>query len=75
MGDLGGGYPIQIITVETKDMTLKWIAVRKQECKSRIARLTQDIGDLKQGKIVSLERDILKAQQELVELAKAEKDV
>lgn len=75
MADLGGGYPIQIQTEETKEMQLKWIAVRKQEAKSKVARLTQDIEDYKQGKIIALEREILHAQQELVKLQQVESEL
>lgn len=74
MADLGG-YPIQIQTEETKEMQLKWIAVRKQEAKSQITRLTQDIEDLKQAKIIELERAILHAQQTFDKLTKVESEL
>lgn len=72
MSDLGGGYPIQIHTEETKEMQLKWIAVRKQEAKSKVANTKQLIEDLMHGKIVDLEREILHAEQTLQQLVQAE---
>lgn len=75
MPDLDNGYPLQIQTQETKEMQLKWIAIRRQEAKSQIVRAKQDIEDLKQGKVVELERKILHAEQTLTELARMEKDV
>jgi hypothetical protein len=75
MGDLGSGYPIQIHTEETREMQLKWIAVRKQEAKSKIAHTKQAIEDLLKGKVVDLEREILHAQQTLSQLEKAEIDL
>jgi hypothetical protein len=75
MADLGSGYPIQIQTEETKEMQLKWVAVRKQEAKSQIVHLRQEIEDLQKGKIVELERKILHAEQTLKQLEKVEQDL
>lgn len=72
MADLDSGYPIQIQTEETKEMQLKWIAIRKQEAKSQIARAKQDIEDITKGKVLELERKILHAEQTLQQLAVAE---
>lgn len=59
----------------TKEMTLKIIAARKQECKSRIVKAKQDIEDLKVAKIAELEYQILHAEAELKKLEEHEKVV
>lgn len=74
--DLGMGgsqYPIEIKRKDTKEITLKWIAAKKQECKSRIAANKQAIDDLINGKVYELEANILRAQQELEQLEQHEK--
>jgi hypothetical protein len=68
MSDIGGSYPIQIQTHETKDMKLKWIAARKQEAKSKLVHFKQAIEDLIQGKVPEIERQIMAASQELQQL-------
>jgi len=73
MSDIGGSYPIQIQTRETKDMKLKWIAARKQEAKSKLVHFKQAIEDLIQGKVPEIERQIMAAQQELEQLEYQEK--
>lgn len=67
MADLGGNsYPLDIRTAEeTTAMKFKWIAVKRQELKSRLVRLNQDIDDIKNATIIALERQILQVQQEL----------
>lgn len=75
MSDLGSGYPIQIVTQETKEMKLKWIAVRKQEAKSKIVHAKQAIEDLVKGKVPEIERQILHAEQELAQLEEAERNL
>ena len=59
----------------TNDIKRKWVEVKIQECKSRIARHQQDKEDLIKGKLVDLEARILmldlelkKLEQELVHL-------
>jgi len=59
----------------TKEMTLKILAARKQECKSRIKRAQQEIEDLKVAKIAELEYQILHAEAELKKLEEHEKTV
>lgn len=68
MADIGSSYPIQIISKETKETKLKWIAARKQEAKSRIVHFRQAIEDLIQGKVPEIERQIMLAEQELNQL-------
>ena len=68
MSDIGGSYPIQIQSKETKDMKLKWIAARKQEAKSKLVHFKQAIEDLIHGKVPEIERQIMAAQQELEQL-------
>jgi len=46
----------------------KWIECQIQERKSRIVRLNQDIEDLKKGKIISLEAEIMMLDKELKKL-------
>jgi len=59
--------------VNTKEMTLKILQARKQECKSRINRAKQEIEDLKVAKIAELEYQILHAEAELHKLEDHEK--
>lgn len=75
MADLGGHLPVPLQHIETNDMVLKWIAMKKQECKSRIVRAKQDIEDLKEGKIPDIERQILHAEAELIQLTEHEKNI
>ena len=69
----------EIVPVEevktTKEMTLKILQARKQECKSRIAQAKQAIEDLKVAKIAELEYQILHAEAELKALEEHEKRV
>ena len=53
-------------TTEVKEM---WKLVKMQELKSRIARHTQDIEDLKRGKIVDLQAKIKMLELELRHLS------
>ena len=57
----------------TKEMTMKIISARKQECKSRINRVRQEIEDLKIAKMAELEYQILHAEAELKKLEEHEK--
>jgi len=68
MSDIGSSYPIQIVSRETKETKLKWIAARKQESKSKIVHFKQAIEDLIQGKVPEIERQIMLAAQELEQL-------
>lgn len=68
MADLGSSYPIQIVSKETKETKLKWIAARKQEVKSKIVHFKQAIEDLIQGKVPEIERQIMLAEQEAAQL-------
>jgi hypothetical protein len=52
----------------TKEMTLKILQARKQECKSRIVRAKQEIEDLRIAKFAELEYQILHAEAELKKL-------
>lgn len=67
--DLGSNYPVPLKPIEeTKQMKLKWIAAKKQECKSKIVHYNQMIEDMIKGKIPEIERQILAVQQELDQL-------
>ena len=68
MADIGSSYPIQIQAKETREMKLKWIASRKQECKSKLVHYRQAIEDLIQGKVPEIERSIMAVDQELAQL-------
>lgn len=72
-----GGYDIVPIgQVEpTKEMRIKFIQVRKQKCKSTIAKCKQEIEDLQNGKIAELEYQILHAEAELKQLNEHEQNV
>jgi len=59
----------------TKEMTLKILQARKQECRSRIRKAQQEIEDLKIAKIAELEYQILHAEAELKKLEEHEKVV
>lgn len=76
MADLGSILPVPVNpTVETKSMKLKWLQSAKQERISKIVHLKQAIEDLVKGKIPEIERQILHAEQELVNLENTEKSV
>lgn len=68
MSDVGSSYPITIRVDETKEMKLKWVAARKQECKSKLVHFRQAIEDLIQGKVPEIERQIMAVEQELAQL-------
>lgn len=68
MSDIGSNLPVSLKYTETRQMTLKWIKSKKQECKSKIVHFKQAIEDLMQGKIPEIERQILAAEQELKQL-------
>lgn len=61
--------------VNTKEMTLKILISRKQECKSRIMKAKQEIEDLQVARFAELEYQILQAEQELSKLIEHEKIV
>jgi hypothetical protein len=76
MADLGSILPVPVNpTTETKLMKLKWLQSAKQERISKIVHLKQAIEDLMKGKIPEIERQILQAEQELVNLESTEKSV
>jgi hypothetical protein len=52
----------------TDEIKLKWVQVKIQECKSRIARHQQDKEDLIKGKLVDLEARILELDLQLKQL-------
>lgn len=73
MGDLGSFLPVPINqTVETQEMKLKWLQIKKQEQISKIVHLNQAIEDLRKGKMAEIEYALMKAQAELEEINKAE---
>ena len=59
--------------INTKEMTLKILQARKQECKSRIVRAKQELEDLKIAKFAEIEYQILHAEAELKKLEEHEK--
>lgn len=74
MSDIGSSFPVPMkAATETVTMKLKWVQSRKQERISQIAHLKQSIEDLLKGKIPEIERQILHAEQELVQLVEHEK--
>lgn len=74
MSDIGSSLPVPIkAATETILMKKKWVQSRKQERISQIAHLKQSIEDLLKGKIPEIERQILHAEQELVQLVEHEK--
>ena len=76
MSDIGSILPVPVKqSVETTEMKLKWLQSAKQERISKIVHLKQAIEDLVKGRIPELERQILQAQQELVNLEDTEKMV
>ena len=72
-----GGHEIVPVgqVTPTKEMQLKFLQVRKQKCKSAMAKAKQEIEDLKQGKIAELEYQILHAEAELKQLNEHEKKI
>lgn len=64
-----------IEVINTKEMALKILQAKKQECKSRINRAKQEMEDLKVAKIAELEYQILHAEAELDQLLRHEKTV
>jgi hypothetical protein len=74
VSDIGSILPVPVTsTIETKLMKLKWLQSAKQERISKIVHLKQAIEDLVKGKIPEIERQILQAEQELVNLENTEK--
>lgn len=68
MSDIGSSYPVAIkAPIETLEMKKKWIQSAKQERISKIVHWKQAIEDLLKGKIPEIERQILHAEQELVQ--------
>ena len=73
MADLGSFLPVPISpVVETTEMGLKWLQIRKQEQISKIVHLNQAIEDLRKGKMAEIEYALMKAQAELENINKAE---
>lgn len=73
MSDLGSFLPVPIgQPVETMEMRLKWLQIKKQEQISKIVHLNQAIEDLRKGKMAEIEYALMKAQAELEEINKAE---
>ena len=72
-----GGYEIVPVgqVVPTKAMRLKYIQIKKQECKSKIVKAKQDLEDLKLGQVAQIEYQILHAEAELKQLQNHEKKV
>ena len=72
-----GGYEIVPVgqVIPSKEMRLKYLQIKKQQCKSNMAKAKQDIEDLKNGKIAELEYQILHAEAELKQLEEHEKKV
>lgn len=62
MADIGGK---KWLVQPTNEVEKKWIECQIQEKKSRIVRLNQDIEDLKKGKIIALEAEIMMINKEL----------
>jgi hypothetical protein len=74
MADLDSFLPVVVKqSHETIEMKLKWIQAAKQERISRIVHLRQSVEDLLKGKIPEIERQIMGAEQELVNLQETEK--
>jgi len=59
----------------TTEMQLKVIAAKKQECKSRLVMIKQEMEDLKIAKMAELEYQILHAEAELKQLEKHEQTI
>lgn len=59
----------------TKEMQLKVITAKKQECKSRLVLVKQEMEDLQIAKMAELEYQILQAQAELKQLEDHEKKI
>lgn len=73
VSDLGSFLPVPIgQPVETMEMRLKWLQIKKQEQISKIVHLNQAIEDLRKGKMAEIEYALMKAQAELEEINKAE---
>jgi len=73
MSDLGSSLPVPINqSIETIEMKLKWLQIKKQEQISKIVHLNQAIEDLRKGKMAEIEYALMKAQAELEEITKAE---
>lgn len=62
-----------IEVINTREMTMKILQSKKQECKSRINRAKQEIEDLRVAKIAELEYQVLHAEAELAKLEEHEK--
>ena len=73
MSDIGSFLPVPISqALETLEMKMKWLEIKKQEQISKIAHLNQAIEDLRKGKMAEIEYALMKAQAELEEINKAE---
>ena len=71
MADLG--ISRNYLVEPNRDVKVKWLEVQIQERKSRCVRLRQDIEDLKRGRIVELEAQIIIAEKELTKLEEDKK--
>ena len=62
--------PVEVTALvdPTNEIKRKWVEVKIQECRSRIARHQQDKEDLIKGKLVDLEARILMLDLELKKL-------
>lgn len=68
--------PQEIFEIKkTKEMALAAIAVHKQDAKSRLNKLKQDLEDLKMGGVKAIELAILQAQAELKQIEEHEKRI
>ena len=72
-----GGHEIVPVgqVIPSKEMRLKYLQIKKQQCRSNIAKAKQDIEDLKNGKIAELEYQILHAEAELKQLNEHEQKI
>lgn len=60
---------------KTKAMALKAIAVHKQDAKSRLVKLKQDLEDLLEGGVKEIEYSILTAEAEFNQIEQHEKHI
>jgi hypothetical protein len=72
-----GGFEIIPVgqVAPTKEMRLKYLQIKKQECRSKIAKAKQDLEDLKLGQIAQIEYQILHAEAELKQLQEHEQKI
>ena len=72
-----GGFEVVPVgqVVPDKTMQLKYLQIKKQECRSKIAKAKQAIEDLQNGEIAKHEYTILHAEAELKQLQEHEKRI